>query len=226
MTLPALSDLAAWLQRELQEPEPLRRPGGPQTIRRLALALEPGDLPASLDADALFLHRSRRAGGNWPELGILGAHDGFDLHLTTGPNHRLAARLGWTEVSELSWQGRTVGLRATAPQPDWASLQAALHRELGGEDTSWLPAEPQAPLVLALMNAMNPELITFAAQQGVQVYLTGQLRPSAAAAAQACGLGVAALGHRRTELWGLRQLARELEAAFPGLCTQVYSQSG
>lgn len=72
------------------------------------------------------------------------------------------------------------------------------------------------------MNAMNPELIGHVADLGVRVYLTGQLRPSASAAARARGLGVVALGHRRTEVWGLRQLAHELSAAFPGLLTDVY----
>lgn len=221
MIPPTLPDLARWLQAELGEPEPLRR-DGPAHVRRLALALEPADLPPTLDADALFLHRSRRVAGGWPGLGVLAAHDGFDTGLTTGPNHRLARALGWTDVEEVVWEGRVVGIRAAPPQRTWGSLRAALHAELGGEDTSWPPQSPTGSLRLALMNAMNPALIGHVAALGVRVYLTGQLRPSAVAAARAQGLGVIALGHRRTEVWGLRQLARELEAAFPGLETVVY----
>lgn len=221
MTPPTLTDLARWLQAELGEPEPLRR-DGPAEVRRLALALEPADLPPTLEADALFLHRSRRVGDGWPGLGVLAAHDGFDTHLTTGPNRRLARVLRWTDVEEVVWEGRVVGISAAPPQRGWASFRTALHAELGGEDTAWPPQPPSGSLRLTLMNAMNPALIGQVAGLGVRVYLTGQLRPSAVGAAREHGLGVVALGHRRTELWGLRRLARELEGAFPGLETRVY----
>lgn len=220
-SIATLTDFARWLQAELGEPEPLRR-DGPAEVRRLALALEPADLPPTLEADALFLHRSRRVGDGWPGLGVLAAHDGFDTGLTTGPNYRLARALGWTDVEEVVWEGRVVGISAAPPQRGWASFRAALHAELGGEDASWPPQPPSGSLRLSLMNAMNPALIEHVVGLGVRVYLTGQLRPSAVGAAREHGLGVVALGHRRTELWGLRRLARELEGAFPGLETRVY----
>jgi putative NIF3 family GTP cyclohydrolase 1 type 2 len=222
---PTLQELADWLRAEFGEQQPLKRAGLP-TVRRLALALEPADLPPEVDADALFLHRSLRVGQGWPGLGVLGIHDGFDLALTTGPNYRLAQALGWRDVQQVVWKGELKGLIATPPQQTWADLQAALHAELGGEDRSWPPAPSVQPLKLALMNAMNPGLIEHVAAQGVQVYLTGQLRPSALAAAHALGLGVIALGHRRTETWGLRRLAQELGAAFPELQVEVYSGDG
>lgn len=219
---PTLMELADWLRAGFNEREPLKRDGAPQ-VRRLALALEPADLPPKVNADALFVHRSLRVGEGWPGLGVLGVHDGFDLALTTGPNHRLAHALGWRDVREVVWKDELKGLTATPPQETWEGLRAALHAELGGEDSSWPPTESSGPLRLALMNAMNPGLIEHVAQKGVRVYVTGQLRPSASAAAHAHGLGVMALGHRRTEVWGLRRLAQELRAAFPGLETEVYS---
>ena len=220
MSPATLEALAQWLERSLGEPDTLKRPGPPE-VRTLVLALESRDLPDHFLADALFLHRSRNVGERWPGLGIVGAHDGFDLHLTSGPNRRLAGRLGWQDVQDVTWEGRIVGISARPPQADGAGLRAALHAELGGEDSSFPPAEP-GPMRLALMNAMNPALLEHVAELGVTVYLTGQMRFSAGAAARTLGLGVIALGHRRTEQWGLRQLARELEAAFPGLGTRVY----
>lgn len=219
-----LSALAGWLQVHLNEPRPLFRPGG-EEVRRLGLALEPADLPPAPQVDALFLHRAYRLGGALPELAVLAAHDGFDLHLTTGPNLRLAGRLGWREVRPLYWRGKPAGITARPPEEEWRAFHAALRAELRGEDRAWAPAEP-APVGVALMNAMNLELLTLARSLGVTVYLTGQLRPSAQETARDLGLGVVALGHRRTELWGLRQLAAELEAAFPGLETEVYPGRG
>ncbi|GGM12906.1 Nif3-like dinuclear metal center hexameric protein [Deinococcus aerophilus] len=218
---PTLRELAAWLHAEFGEAQPLKR-GGRSAVERLALALEPDDLPPALEADALFLHRSRRLGEGWPGLGVLGVHDGFDLALTTGPNRRLARVLDWRDVREVVWRGELKGLVAAPPQTSWDAVRAALHAELGGEDSSWPPNPGPQPLRVALMNAMNPELIEHVADLGVGVYLTGQLRPSASVAAQARGLGVVALGHRRTEIWGLRQLAHELQTQFPGLHTDVY----
>lgn len=220
MTSATLTGLAAWLTVTLGETGTLKR-GGPEDVARLALALEPRDLPDDLDADAAFVHRSRHVDGHWPGLGILGAHDGFDLHLTTGPNRRLAAALGWQDVREVAWEGRVFGIVARPPQAAWEELRAALHAELGGEDSSTAPQSETIRRV-AVMNAMTPALVGHVAGLGADVYLTGQLRPSAVPAARAAGIGVVALGHRRTELWGLRTLARELEAAFPGLDTRVY----
>lgn len=224
MMPPTLKELADWLGAVFDEPGALRRTG-PERVARLALALEPADLPPDVMADALFLHRARRAGDGWPGLGVLSVHDGFDEQLTTGPNRRLARALGWTKLREVVWEGRIVGLTATPPQRQWPELRAALHAELGGEDASWPPGDSSS-LRLALMNAMNPALVGHVADLGARVYLTGQLRPSAGGAARERGLGVIALGHRRTELWGLRQLARELRAAFPGLQTEVYPLPG
>ena len=220
MTPATLTGLAAWLTVTLGESGTLKRPG-PEDVTRLALALEPRDLPDDLDADALFLHRSRHVDGRWPGLGVLGAHDGFDFHLTTGPNRRLAVALGWQEVVEIEWDGRVVGLVGQPPQTTWDALRAALHAELGGEDSS-IPPPYGVIHRVALMNAMNPTLVRHVASLGADVYLTGQLRPSAVPAVRVAKIGVVALGHRRTELWGLRRLAQELEVAFPGLETQVY----
>nr|WP_246580980.1 Nif3-like dinuclear metal center hexameric protein [Deinococcus aestuarii] len=213
--------MARWLHVHLDEPRPLFRAGSPE-VASLGLALEPADLPGRVETDALFLHRALRLGDALPGLGVVNAHDGFDLQLTTGPNLRLAERLGWREVRPLFWQERPVGLTATPPEPEWRAFHRALTEELRGEDRSWGPADTSFVRV-ALMNAMNPGLLGLTHSLGVNVYLTGQLRPSAQEAARALGLGVVALGHRRTELWGLRQLARELEEGFPGLRTEVYS---
>ncbi|QFP77557.1 Nif3-like dinuclear metal center hexameric protein [Deinococcus sp. AJ005] len=218
---PTLHELTAWLRAEFGEAQPLKR-DGPQEVQKLALALEPADLPPEVDADALFVHRSLRVGEKWPGLGVLSVHDGFDLALTTGPNHRLARALGWRDVREVVWKGELKGITATPPQQNWDELRAALHAELGGEDNSWPPADTSGPLRVALMNAMNPGLIEHVADGGVRVYLTGQLRPSASASAHARGMGVIALGHRRSEEWGLRRLAGELRSAFPGLQTSVH----
>ena len=116
---------------------------------------------------------------------------------------------------------RASGLSAQVPQRDWDSFLSDLSFELGGFDELRRPREAELGRV-ALMNAMRPELLRAAAEDGVSVYITGQMRPGALGAARELGMGVVALGHRRSEQWGLRQLARELEMAFPELNCTVY----
>ena len=218
---PDLTELAGWLRHRLgaEDLPSVYRPG-PEPVSRLALALEPGDLPQDLSADALFLHRPFRLGARFPGLGVLASHDGFDAQLTTGQNWPLARRLGWSGARALGWQGRPLGLLADLPGPSWTGLLGSLNAELGGWD--FVAAPRIQPSRVLLANALRPELVHLAAAEGAGVYLTGQFRPGARAALAETGLGVVALGHRRSEKWGLRQLERELRAAFPDLSTDVY----
>ena len=218
--MPALPELTAWLKARLGEGATLC--SGPLQVGRLALALDPTDLPPTLEADALFLHRSHRLGNLFPHLSVLTSHDGFDAALTTGENRALARALGWQDVRLLTLQ-RAAGLIATAPQHNWPGLLAALEAEFGGLEEVVVP--PVFQPRLALVNAMRPELLEELAAQGAGVLVTGQLRRSVLPRARELGLGVVALGHRRSELWGLRQLASELRGAFPELACTVYGEA-
>lgn len=217
----SLAALCGWVQARLPDTT-LARPGAPQ-VSRLSLALDPGDLPAELPGGAVFLHRVHQLGAAFPGLAVLNSHDGFDAALTTGPNMRLAERLHW-QASEHTGLQQASGLIALPPQRDWTRLLGALHAEFGGHD-ALLPPKGTEVRRVALVNAMRPELLEAVAAKGVSVYITGQLRPAALPTARALGLGVIALGHRRTELWGLRQLAREIGAAFPGLECTVHGEA-
>ncbi|WP_407569027.1 Nif3-like dinuclear metal center hexameric protein [Deinococcus altitudinis] len=217
---PSARLLHDWLNTRLGDVSTLR--SGPPEVNRLALALDPADLPPTLDADAVFLHRSHRLGDLVPHLSVLTSHDGFDAALTTGENWALARTLGWHDVTPLTSQSAS-GLLATAPQHDWPGLLAALEARLGGLDEVVAPAAFQPRL--ALVNAMRPELLDELAAKGAGVLVTGQLRRSALPRARELGLGVVALGHRRSELWGLRQLAGELQEAFPELACTVYGEA-
>lgn len=210
-----LTDLAAWLRARFgRERAPNLFRDGPPEVRTLALALEAGDLPPDVAADALFLHRAFSLGERFAGLGVLTSHDGFDAHLTTGENLLLARKLGWADARPFRWEGQVIGLTATPPQHSWRSVLDVLTGEFGGRDAVIEPQD-ESSVRLALMSAMKPELIDAVHRQGVSIYVTGQLRVPAQSRARELGLGVIALGHRRSELWGLRELAREIEAAFP-----------
>ena len=221
----SLAALTDWFQARLPDTT-LFRPGAPQ-VSRLSLALDPSDLPADLPGGlpgcTIFLHRIHQLGAAFPGMAVLNSHDAFDAALTTGPNLPLAERLRWHEPERIELE-QASGLIALPPQQDWERLLGALHAEFGGHDATLRPLHPELQRV-ALMNAMRPELLEAVAAKGVSVLVTGQMRPAALPTAHILGLGVIALGHRRTELWGLRQLARELRDAFPGLTCTVYGEA-
>ena len=99
---------------------------------------------------------------------------------------------------------------------DWEALLETLEQEFGGWEELLTPRELRLER-LVLMSTFRPEATRLAARVGAQVYLTGQMRSSGHNLALELGMGVVALGHRRSELWGLNQLARELSGAFPAL---------
>ena len=60
---------------------------------------------------------------------------------------------------------------------------------------------------MAVVGAMTDALVREAHARGIGAYVTGQWRQPAARAVRETGLGIVVLGHRRSELWGLRALA-------------------
>ena len=70
---------------------------------------------------------------------------------------------------------------------------------------------------------MNDALIREAADRGAGLYLTGQYRTPAQAAVNETGIAVAAVGHCRSEAWGLRALADVLRERWPELVILVNS---
>ena len=205
-----------------------------RSVWRLGLALEPfSQLVAWIadnQIDALWLHRP------WqldlatlpPDLGVIYNHLPFDEHLTMGFNPRLAAQLRAVGPLEpLGFKQATLETGEPLPQrpigmlfdddgqtvPEWIRQ---LETQFGGYDR----AEPGRQTTVgrvAVVGAMNDALIREAADRGAGLYLTGQYRPSAQKAVDETGITVIAVGHRRSEEWGLRALAGVIQDRWPGL---------
>lgn len=203
-------------------------------IQRIGLALEPlpklADWVRNQQLDALWLHRPWRLnlGTLPPDVGVLYHHLPFDEHLTTGYNTRLAHTLGMTSLEELGYKQaidesgtllpkRAIGMighlaAAGTDLPertynDWLEL---IEREFGGYDrVGPRPAElgRECTQRVAVVGAMNPALMQEAHERGVGLYLTGEYRKGTQDTVDETGIAVIAIGHRRTEEWGLRALA-------------------
>ena len=199
-------------------------------VHRVAFALDSralGDRSGG-EWDALFLHRPFDLPATLrPDLPLFAAHRAFDTRYAFGYNPALAERLGMTDLVPLyrlrpHRPDERIGMvgNLTAPRESNAFL-AFLATEFGGIETD-LRAEAAGPIPrIAVVGAMTPELIAQAADEGAQVYVTGQFRENSRRAAERTAISVVAVGHRRSEGWGLRQLAQDCARAFPGLRLDV-----
>lgn len=201
-------------------------------VQRLGLALEAFPQLATWSADnqldALWLHRPWQLDLTTlpPDIGVIYNHLPFDEHLTMGFNTRLATQL--RAVSPLEPLGFKRGTRETGeplPQrpigmlfdadeqnvPEWIRQTET---QFGGYDRIETGRQTTVGRV-AVAGAMNDALIQEAADRGAGLYLTGQYRPSAQKAVAETGITVIAVGHRRSEEWGLRALADVLRERWP-----------
>ncbi len=176
-----------------------------------------GWLPASVDA--LLVHRPF---GLWPArlpvgVGVLAVHRALDDRLATGHNPALAAEIGLVlDTEPLTRGGHVVGMTGRMAGDAGARILAAF----GGAEAT--EGEPDATGRVAtgrvaVVGAMTEVLMLDAAARGVGLYVTGQMRPPALAAARRTGMRVVAVGQERSERWGLRHVGRVLAGAFPGL---------
>lgn len=226
--MPDLLALAAFLDTLLetnasptQEDTLYRRSMRP--VARLGLAVEADfDVWAwvrAQDLDAVFLHRPWKLDTQTvpPDIGVLMAHTPFDDHLTLGVNPCLALVMGladWEPFGDKA--GRPLGMLGHVTPAPFDTLRNALEDIFGGLECARAGAADTVATV-AVVNAMTDALIREASACGAQAYVTGQERTGAHRAVEETGIGIAAVGHRRCEQWGLRALAGLLRERWAGL---------
>lgn len=241
MTLPTFDALAAFLHDALgADAYPPDERGGvfrapadaraaaARPVARLGLALESWPSlrawAAHEDLDAFFLHRPWRLRPDalGADVGVLYSHLPFDDHFTTGNNAPLAAALGFRTRELLGTkQGRRIGMLGDVDPLPAAEALARVTRVFGGTEAVELP-DPARPVSrVAVVGAMNDALVREAAARGAGLYVTGQIRHPARAAVADTGLAIVAIGHARSERWGLDALAQIVGARWPALAVAV-----
>ena len=205
-------------------------------IEHLTLALDFRALANSTNASrsdgtaaqAFFLHRPFDLPADfWPGVPVFASHRGLDAHLSVGWNPVLAQTLQLQNVAAVyrnpdDLNTHPVGMIGDLPEPvSFADLLQRFSLLFGGMETGIINGRGESMERLAIMGAMTPALVRQASEAGATGYLTGQVRDVARDEAVGCGLAIFATGHQRAELWGLHQLARELQEAFPALQTRV-----
>lgn len=197
-------------------------------IKRIGLALEPGELFQEwlmvAGLDALFLHRPWKIEvENIPDgLEIISYHLPFDECLTIGFNIPLSQALNISDLQILGEkENRPIGMIGKVANQSFANLCDCVSQIFGGYEQVSQPINTEITKI-AVVGAMTDSLVREAANRGADVYITGQMRKPAAEALQETKIGAIAVGHYRSEVWGLRALARILQEHWPNLEVVVY----
>lgn len=196
--------------------------GSERPIKRLGLALEPwtGMTAWARDLDALFLHRPWRLEPSHltADTGVFSYHLAFDETFTLGLNPRLAAALGMTEIEVYGEkEGRPIGMIGQIPAQDFSSFGRRVAELFGGHDAALAGPLGEGGIItrVAVVGGMNDKLVREAVAGGAEVYVSGEWREPARQAVRETGVGVILTGHRRSEEWGLGQLAKVIGERWP-----------
>lgn len=236
----ALNELVALLRIEFAvDRYPANEQGGiyrpsKRPVQRLGLALEPGPRLSAWVAQhqpgALWLHRPWQLdpAALPPDIGVLYHHLPFDETLTIGYNPALAAQLGATGALEpLGYKQaadetgeplprRAIGMLVDVAEQEFDHWLDAVKTEFSGYDRAEAGRQIDVKRI-AVVGAMNDALVREAADRGADLYVTGQYRKPAQDAVNETGIAVIAVGHRRSEEWGLRALADLIRQRWPKL---------
>ncbi|WP_375445234.1 Nif3-like dinuclear metal center hexameric protein [uncultured Fibrella sp.] len=227
-----LADIFATDRFPISERGGLYNPSG-RPVQRIGLALEPwpdiANWVRSERLDALWLHRPWKLNlALFPaDVGILMHHLPFDEHLTTGYNKLLANVLAMESLEELGYKQavdelvgtlpkRPIGMIGNVPERTYEEWLDQIGKEFVGYDRAER-GQAHTHERIAVVGAMNPALIHEAHERNVTLYLTGEYRKGTQKAVDETGMGVIAIGHRRTEEWGLRALGTLLREQWRGL---------
>jgi putative NIF3 family GTP cyclohydrolase 1 type 2 len=190
-----------------------------RAIARFGLALEPwAELTTWAQQerlDGLFLHRPWQL--QTVDIGVVAYHLAFDEALTLGFNPHLATVLGMSNLEVLGKKaGRAIGMIGEVERHSFDKYCDRLHQVFEGCDRA-MSGTTGDIFRVAVVGAMTDTLVCEAKDRGANIYITGQMRQQALAALEETGISCVAIGHRRSEEWGLRALSSLLRDYFSQL---------
>ena len=118
--------------------------------------------------------------------------------------------------------GREIGMVGNIPTQSFANLCTCVTQVFGGHEQV-CTVDCTEVARIAVVGAMTDALVSEAAARGADVYITGQLRQPAIQALRETKIAAIAIGHRRSEAWGLQVLAEVLHEQWSNLDLVLYS---
>lgn len=201
---------------------------GRATVRHLVTGVTASEalIEAALaqGADALLVHHGFFWKGESPvitgpkkrrlsrllaaDVSLAAFHLPLDHHDTLGNNAQWAARLGWRKTHALfphdPWAVGDVGVLPMAMTV--ADLCAQIER-LTQRPVQWISGGAETPVTrVAWCTGAAQGFIEQAAEQGAQVYVSGEISEPTVHAAREWGMHYLAVGHHASERYGVQAL--------------------
>jgi dinuclear metal center YbgI/SA1388 family protein len=147
------------------------------------------------------------------DLNLYSAHLPLDVHPEVGNNPVLARKLG-LEPSGAFGEFERMPLGVIAQTDRERSAFVATVREVLGVEPNVLAVGPERVRRIGVLTGGGGSLITAAAEQGIDTYLTGEGAHHTYFDAEERGMNVIYAGHYATETIGVRALAEHLTLRF------------
>ncbi|HEY0095234.1 MAG TPA: Nif3-like dinuclear metal center hexameric protein, partial [Archangium sp.] len=148
---------------------------------------------------------------------VVANHAPFDERLGLGFNRHLARVLGLESLVPLGERaGQPLGMVGSLTTLSARELVQGIEQHFGAAENV-VPGGAERVERIAVVRAMNDALVREAAALGATAYVTGQLRVPAQRALADTGMCAIAIGHARSERWGLGLLERLLRERWPAL---------
>ena len=149
------------------------------------------------------------------DVSLLAYHLPLDAHPVVGNNVQLAQRLGISSLAPLQKNAKTpignIGMLATSVPAE--EFVAHCEKVLGRAPIH-IEGGPKQVQRIAWCTGGAQSMIDDAVEQGVDVYLTGEISEQTVHIARECGLHFIAAGHHATERYGVQALASHLQENF------------
>ncbi len=198
------------------------------TVTKIAAAVDAGEpvleMAAKAGADLLIVHHGLLWGGlqsfTGPfyrkvklaitkEIAIYSAHLPLDAHPRHGNNALLCEALGLTEERRSFLQ---IGFQVDV-QIERDLLRENLERAVGGK-VHLAPGGPVVSRRLGVVTGGAGGEVAKAAAEGVDTFITGEGPHWSFTAAEELGINLLYAGHYATEVFGVQELGRLVEAKF------------
>jgi putative NIF3 family GTP cyclohydrolase 1 type 2 len=194
-----------------------------KSVTKIGLALEPWTgIEVWIEEhqlDGLFLHRPWKINEyELPDnISLFAYHLPFDEHLTIGYNLHLCRdfTLANPQIFGLK-EGRPIGMVCETQNINTIDICKQAENVFQGVDECFQINNTNVNKV-AFVGAMTTDLIYNASKAGVQLYVTGQIRKQAMKAVVETGMSIIAVGHARSEYYGLKLLGQILLTKWPDL---------
>jgi dinuclear metal center YbgI/SA1388 family protein len=202
-------------------------------IKKIAFAvdanLETFKYAASCGAGMLFVHHglfwkpgdepgyeSMRVKGNYRarlkfllehNIALYAVHLPLDQHPQLGNNAGLAELLGLTGLEPFGlYHGRKIGYKGVLDPP--LPIEEAVKRIafMGRPPQGVLPFGKELNTTCAIISGSAPREAMQAIEEGIDLYVTGEVNHQSYQDAQESGLNIIGGGHYSTEVWGVRRV--------------------